>query len=86
MTRTRQLALRLVTDVHDNPADATRLIGGVDRCDLEELVRDLARMVPVDTPLSQLGRGNPFGPPRPPRCRRCARPLAGCGGHQGGAR
>lgn len=56
MTDLLNLALALACDVHDAPARADRVLPGLDRRDLEEIARLLAARVPLDVPMSQLGR------------------------------
>lgn len=56
MTRLEQLALALACDVRDNPAAAHRVLGGLDRGDLERIAWLLAERVPLDVPISQLTR------------------------------
>jgi hypothetical protein len=50
------VALAVACDTRDNPARARRLLAGLDRRDLEEVARLLAERLPLDVPMSQLGR------------------------------
>ena len=54
MSRVRELALRMVGDMRTAPAAATRVASNLDRCDLEQVVLELAAMVPDDVPMSTL--------------------------------
>ncbi len=56
MSRVRELALRMVGDMRTAPAAATRVAASIDRCDLEQVVLELAAMVPDDVPMSTLRR------------------------------
>lgn len=56
--RTRQLAVTLICDARDQPDAVRRLVSGMDRVDLEDLVLALALQVPDDVPLSHLRRAS----------------------------
>lgn len=53
------VALPLVEDIREDIDAAHRVVGHLDRCDLEAVACILAALVPVDLPVSQLAWWRP---------------------------